>query len=455
MNDLRNIDPYTAWQPFVPSAEIPWTDRLAAHLFRRAGFGASFAELEEAANNSPDQIVSEMIAKSRQEQEFRDVADTLAETVIASGNARSLSAAWVYRLLRTPNPLQEKMTLFWHGHFATSAEKVKDPRMMWEQNQLLRKNALGNFGSLVQAISKNPAMLVYLDSTSNRKAHPNENYAREVMELFCLGEGHYTEVDVQELARCFTGWEIKNHRFRKNRYQHDGSEKSILGKTGEFGGEEGVAIVIQQEATPQFICRKLVRFFVCDEPELSDEFIAPLVRTMQDNDLEIAPVVSQILTSQFFYSKHAVGRKIKSPVEFMIGTMRCLEASGNTQQIAEGLMQAGQGLFYPPSVKGWDGGRTWINSSTLLARANLAQRILNDAVTKFHGENLGDYLQTYDIDAPMQLIPWFNRLTMTAPLDPIIEKQIIDRIPANEARDEKSLRGIVEVIATLPAYHLA
>ena len=455
MNELNSIEPDWAWQPFVPTQQRPWTKRLAAHLFRRAGFGANSSELASAVEQSPTEVVAGMVARNQEDSAFRTSADALAEAILASGNPKELSAAWVYRMLRTPNPLQEKLTLFWHGHFATSAEKVRDARMMWRQNQLLRENALGNFAPLVQAISKDPAMLVYLDSTSNRKAHPNENYAREVMELFCLGEGHYTENDVQELARCFTGWEIKNDRFRKNRYQHDPGEKSILGQAGEFGGEDGVQIVLRQKAMPEFICRKLARFFICDEPELTDALIEPLARTMRENDLEMAPVVSQILSSNLFFSEHSIGRKIKSPVEFMVGTLRTLEVSGNTRVIAEGLLQTGQGLFYPPSVKGWDGGRTWINSSTLLARANLMEKFLHDENTKFGGGSLADYVMSCDVKVPDEVLPWLCDLTMATSPSEAAQKQLMQQFDFSKPEREASLRGLVEVLAALPAFHLS
>ncbi len=207
------------------------------------------------------------LPNNRESTEFRSTADALAEATLAGGDPTKLSAAWVYRLLYTPNQLLEKTTLFWHGHFATGAEKVKDARMMWNQNQLLREHALGNFGDLVHQISQDPAMLIYLDSAINRKAHPNENFARELMELFCLGEGNYSESDVLELARCFTGWEIKNKKFRKNRYQHDSDEKTVLQQSGDFDGEDGVRIVLEQPAAERFLARKLYRFFVSDEPE--------------------------------------------------------------------------------------------------------------------------------------------------------------------------------------------
>ena len=203
------IDPGWAWSPYRPDSERPWNRRLAAHLCRRAGFGASWNELEEVVKQDSADVVAELTKVDSSEAAFQKESDDFATAILAGGDPKQLSAWWVYVMLRTPQPLLEQTTLFWHGHFATSAEKVQDADLMYNQNQLLRQYALGNFAQLVHEISRDPAMLIYLDSDTNRKAHPNENYAREVMELFCLGEGNYTEKDIQELARCFTGWEIR------------------------------------------------------------------------------------------------------------------------------------------------------------------------------------------------------------------------------------------------------
>ena len=284
--------------------------------------------------------------------------DSLATATLATGDVKKLSAWWAYRMLSTPAPLLEKLTLFWHGHFATSAAKVEDAKLMFAQNNLLREHALGDFGALLLEISRDPAMLVYLDSASNRKAHPNENYAREIMELFCLGEGNYTEKDIRELARCFTGWEIRREKFRFNRYQHDTGSKNVLGESGEFGGEKGVEIVAGQDAAPLFIAMKLVKFFVMEEPQPTDDLLSPLAQELRDNDMQIAPVVKRILSSNLFFSNLSIGRKVRSPVEFAVGFLRSLEGSTNSYELAEQLNTLGQGLLYPPSVKGWDGGRT-------------------------------------------------------------------------------------------------
>ncbi len=345
MQSVKGIDPQWAWQVFEPSSERPWDRKRAAHLFRRAGLGADLNTLDTAITKSPSQIVDELLLQSEQTNEFAEIADMLTRTILAGGNLKRLSAAWVYRMLLTPNPLLEKATLFWHGHFATGAEKVQDAKLMWNQNELIRSHAIGDFAKLTQAIAQDPAMLIYLDSAINRKAHPNENFARELMELFCLGEGNYTEQDVQELARCFTGWEVKAEKFRKNRYQHDSGEKTVLGQTGKFDGEDAVEVVLRQSSLEMFMARKWYRFFIVDEPAPSDELLSPLAKTFRDNDLQVAPALQMLLSSNLFFSKHAVGQKIKSPVELVIGTLRAFKATANSELIADGLLKVGQGLF--------------------------------------------------------------------------------------------------------------
>ena len=258
---MRNeFTPETAWEPFEPGRDGAWDLSAAAHLFRRAGFGADRAQLEAAVSSTPVAVVEQLLA-SAEPDAFQSEMHALALSAMAGGNVQPLSAWWVYRLLATPCQLLEKITLFWHGHFATGADKVTDPALMLAQNQLLRRLAFGRFEQLVQEVSRDPAMLLYLDAASSRKAHPNENYARELMELFCLGEGRYTEQDIREIARCFTGWEVRRGEYRFNRYQHDAGEKQFLGSTGSFGGADAVRIVLDQPSAPEFLTEKLLRFF--------------------------------------------------------------------------------------------------------------------------------------------------------------------------------------------------
>lgn len=448
------IDPSFAWQPYEPSADQPWNLALAAHLFRRAGFGADQRVLDQAVAKHPADVVREMIELNLESDDFREVADALAQTLLAGGDPMKLSAAWVYRLLFTPAQLLEKTTLFWHGHFATGADKVNSATMMWQQNRTLRQHAMGNFETLTQAIAKDPAMLIYLDSASNRKSHPNENFARELMELFCLGEGHYSEEDVLELARCFTGWEIRNERFRKNSYQHDTGQKTVLGETGPFDGEDAVRVVLGRDDMPRFICRKLYKYFICDDQNPPDELLEAPAATMRENGLQIAPVLRQMLGSNLFFSSHAVARKIKSPVELVIGTLRCLNATTNSERIARGLREIGQGLFYPPNVKGWDGGRAWINSSTLLGRVNLFEQMLSDPTTKFDGTTLTEYLAARNVHNTAEALDFFQSLLMGVPIRASSGDFLKRQFASSSAEPEQQYRSLLHAVTSLPEFQL-
>jgi uncharacterized protein (DUF1800 family) len=452
---LDQIDPDWAWSPFVPEAETPWTLPLAAHLFRRAGFAASRAELNAALVRSPTEVVHDL-CRAGEPPEFTRESTELAAGALASGDSGNLPAWWLHRLLTTPCPLREKATLFWHGHFATSVERVESPRLMLAQNELLRRHALGNFGALVQEISRDPAMLLWLDSASNRKAHPNENYARELMELFCLGEGEYSEQDIRELARCFTGWEIKAERFRFNRFQHDSGEKTILGRRGAFGGEEGAGIILEQPACPRFLVRRLMGFFLFDEPDPPASLVEPLARELRESGLEIGPLVERMLSSRLFFSPLVVGRKVRSPVELGVGLLRALDGSTNVYLLAEGLGEIGQRLFAPPSVKGWDGGRAWINSATLLGRANLVRRLLDHDATRFGRSSLVDYLDRLGVQRGVEVAALYEELLLARPLPPEVRRRIerqIDAAPA--AGREAALKGALHLLATQPEFQLS
>ncbi|MDB4786885.1 MAG: DUF1800 domain-containing protein [Planctomycetaceae bacterium] len=451
MINITQLDPAQAWSLYQPESPDGWTLRQAAHLYRRGGFSANREQLEQALTLNPGEAVHQLLNSA---EESVSQYETLAKTMLATGNANNLSAWWMYRLLQTADPLREKMTIFWHGHFATSAEKVTDPQLMYHQNQLLRSNALEDFGSLLHDISRDPAMLLYLDSATNRKAHPNENFAREIMELFCLGEGNYTEQDIRELARCFTGWEVRANRFRFNRYQHDKGEKNIFGQSGEFDGDAGVDLVLAHPAGPEFICRKLVKFLVVDEPVPSVDLIAPLARQFRENGLQIGPIVERILSSKLFFSNDAIGRKIRSPIEFSVGLLQSLEVTTNYFELSKRLADLGQKLFFPPNVKGWDGGRTWVNSSTLLARANLVQDLLDREETRFAGGGMTDLCDKHELHRPTEIVDWLQTMLLADELSPEVRSGLVRELESGTDPRERRLRQVVYLMCTLPEFQL-
>jgi uncharacterized protein (DUF1800 family) len=449
--DIGRLDPDWAWAAYQPSADVPWDRRAAAHLYRRAGFAATPAQLNAAIKLDPLQLIHQLVNGRSEDQDFLQLMQAMVDSMIATGNADNLAPAWLYRMAETEDQVREKVTLFWHGHFATGAEKVEDPVLMQAQNDMLRSHALGSFRSMVQGISRDAAMLVYLDSVSNRKTHPNENYARELMELFCLGEGQYTETDIRELARCFTGWEIKNRQFRFNRYQHDFGSKTILGATEEFSGEQAIDLVLSQPAAAEFLVTKMVRFFLFDEPRAPRPLIEPLIKQLRDDDFQLAGTIERMLSSNIFFSPLARARKIRSPVELVVGLLRCLEISTDMNALAEDIRDIGQGLYYPPNVKGWDGGRSWINSSTLLGRANLVFRLLENEKTRFATQSLQQHLQGMGVDKLESAAEWLAEHLLAVPLS---EQRRAALIETASASTGPPLERLLHSMAALPEFQL-
>jgi uncharacterized protein (DUF1800 family) len=454
-NYLASLPPQEAWQPFEPTTDQPFDRRLAAHLYRRVGFAANSAELDEAVRLGLPGTVERLLTADQRSQAFDAEMERFAQATLAAGNAELLAGWWLHRMCHTPAPLVEKMTLFWHGHFATGAAKVRDARLMHDQNSLFRKHSLGKFEELVRGIARDPAMLIYLDSATNRKNHPNENFAREVMELFCLGVGKYSEKDIQELARCFTGWEIQHAAFQFNSYQHDYAKKTVLGKAGNFDGDEGLRIILDQPATAEFLCTKLVRYFVTDDEELPPEMIAPLARRFRESGLTVAPVLETIFTSRLFYSPAAVGCKIRSPVELGAGLLRSLEANANMVQLANRLGELGQMLFEPPNVKGWAGGQAWINSSSLLGRANLVRALVENPQTQFGGGSLEEYLNRTGLKTNDATVRWLEELLLAAPLTDEVRSQLVRRLDDGGKNRPRSLAQLLHVLGSTPEFQLA
>ncbi len=376
-----STDPQVGYRPpgslDIPTAlerySGPFERRNAAHLLRRAGFGGTAAEIDALTALGTRGAVDSLLHPTQPDAAFDAYPDSV---FLFDPKTRNATAQmwWLDRMLRTQHPLVEKMTLFWHGHFATSMQKVP-ANLMVGQIDLFRTLALGHFHDLLLAVSQDPAMLVWLDNRYNNKLHPNENYAREVMELFSLGLGNYTEDDVKSGARAFTGWTLdKNQQFVFRPAQHDDGEKTFLGRTGNFDGGDIVSIIVSQPIHQRFICRKLLEFFVYSDPE--PELVDALARTYALSGYDIAQTVGVILRSNVFYSSRAYRAVPKSPIEFVVGTLRFMQVRKVPKDTVYWLQRMGQIPLAPPSVKGWDGGPAWVNTATLLARFNYVNRIV-------------------------------------------------------------------------------
>jgi uncharacterized protein (DUF1800 family) len=408
-----------------------------AHLLRRAGFGASPETVQAAAQAGLAATTDALLHPENGPQDPNDtdmiekLADLIPDRKGKQTPVQFVKLWWTHRMLTTQHPLVEKMVLFWHGHFTS---KLGDGEAMLGQNQLFRREALGNFRTLTLAVSRDPAMLKYLNGNQNYKAHPNENYGRELMELFTCGIGHYTEDDVKAAARAFSGWNLRQDEFYFNPRQHDDTSKTFLGKTGNWNGDDIVDILVAHPGTATRVCKQLFEYFAYADPEPA--VLKALTQTYYASGYDIRAIVGQILRSNAFYSQKARNAIIKSPVQFVIGTVKMLgieqafdvnpaEIDAEMNQTANAdsgtpsangakrpadvlrgqkvgrltgltiaMRSMGQDIFSPPSVKGWDGEEAWINSATLLNRVNFANRISqNRALYRYLEPKVQDYAQ--------------------------------------------------------------
>jgi len=376
----------------TPAATLGFDN--ARHLLNRTSFAANPADIDALAGLTREQAADRLLGWTGKPVVTPPPAWT-AETFESRNRFRGMSVEermlanremvqkvfalrswWLTEMLVTSSPLTEKMTLFWHNHFVSGQQKVRSPQLMYRQNDLLRRHALGNFGELLHAVARDPAMVIYLDSASNRKGQPNENFAREVMELFTLGEGNYGERDIKEMARAFTGWSInpETGEFLFRPFAHDDGEKTVLGRTGNFDGDAALDILLAQPQTAEFIVTKLWREFISPSPDPAE--VRRIARIFRDSRYDIRAALGALLVSDAFYATKNRAALIKSPVELVVGTLRQFNfGTGDVMPFVLTANQLGQALFAPPNVKGWPGGEAWINSSTLLARKSFLERL--------------------------------------------------------------------------------
>lgn len=384
----------------------------ARHLLNRTSFAANLEEINAFAKLTRAEAAERLIGYTRNAmvtpppafvkapydspRRLRGLSDEERKLFLRDlfQKGVELRSWWIEEMLVTPSPLTEKMVLFWHNHFVSSQQKVRSPQLMYRQHVLLRRHALGNFGEFLHAVAEDPAMVVYLDSASNRKGQPNENFAREVMELFTLGEGNYTERDVKEAARAFTGFSIDpdSGEFVFRRMQHDDGVKTVLGRTGSFDGHAVLDILLAQPQTAEHIVAKLWREFVSPAPDRDE--VRRIARAFRDSRYDIKVALRALLTSDAFYAPENRASLIKSPVDLVVGTLRQFRfTTGDVLPFTFQVAQFGQNLFAPPNVKGWPGGEAWINSTTLLARKQLLERLFRVDEARLMGGAMMDLPQ--------------------------------------------------------------
>jgi hypothetical protein len=419
----------------TPIADSDWSYDRAAHLLAHAGFGGAPAEIERLAAAGLDGAVRALVhyehipnpklqpfvesglwdptldpfPESRPEatdralktgasmgidgkpagkRPLQPVSDRFFYWLRATMlETRRLGYWWANRMLQTAHPLEEKMALLWHGHFATHENKVRDYRKMLQQIDLFEKGATGNIRDLTIRVAQNPAMLYFLDAQYNVKGAANENFAREVMELFTMGVGNYSEKDVREGARAFTGWYFDGLSFKVDAAKHDDAPKTFLGRTGNFDGVDALTIIFEQPVTAEYLAGKIYRFLVRDD--LSQELKKKLGAVLRDGGYEIKPLLTAILSSKDFYSQASYGAHIKGPVEHMIAMMKHLGADAipGVPDFNQATIAMGQHLLNPPSVAGWAGGAAWLTPGLLIARGNVARDVLIPDITGFRDWN--------------------------------------------------------------------
>ena len=376
---------------------------LMAHLMRRAGFGASRDELEQKVAQGYENVVENLLHPGDANAMPDDVIRRYHSEMGEMRELNSAGAYWMYRMVTTDNPLEEKMALFWHSLFATGYAKLNQASALTNQINTFRRNALGSFRTMLVELSKDPAMIIWLDNHDNHKDDINENYGRELLELFSMGIGNYTEDDVKECARAFTGWTLGNAEYMATRasrdsiwpysrinwhfdyreYDHDDGEKTFLGHTGNFNGDDIINIIAQQEATARFVSTRLFQYFAADEvDEAGQAVIDDMVQSYFASNYEIRSVLRTLFNSDYFKSDEARFARVKGPVELVVGAVRMAgtyqRPTFGADQLARQTVYMGQGIFQPPSVEGWHEGAEWIDSGALVERVNFVGQELGD-----------------------------------------------------------------------------
>jgi uncharacterized protein (DUF1800 family) len=457
------------WAPYEPSSHDLWDFRKVAHLHRRAGFGATWKELQRDRMDGPVESIDRLLHPGPGNQNFRQVAAALKGNIGASrqayaseGEPHSARVWWLYRMVYGEDPLGEKLVLFWHNHFATGLHGVYDLRLMLDQNELFRKHARGKFGDLLAAIEADPAMLKWLDGGSNNKEHANENFARELLELFTLGIGHYSEADVKAAARGLTGWQQghdddllnKIDEYHYDEMLADAAPKTFLGQRGPWRHGDILRIILKQPATANHLCRRLNRWFISESATPTDELIEPLAAELRASNYSLEHVVGILLRSRHFFSENAYRQRVKSPVEFCVGTIRQLEPRRTPNLLPLAALSCdhqGQILFDPPSVKGWDGGSAWLDSNGTLLRQNwIAELLSGNEVAAVPPYDPQEWIKTHAIE-PALALETFAKLLLEADVNPptwSLAKQLVG------STRQPDLRGALQVLLQSPEYQL-
>jgi len=439
-----------ALRPFEPTRARPFDAPAAARFLWRVALAPSRREVDEAVDLGFDPCVERLVRGRKESERFREI-DGLGERIAARdpGAIGPLRGWWLHRMVYTERPFRERMHVLWHDHFATSHAKVRDARMMLGQLRTIEENALGRFESLLLAMSRDPAMIVWLDGEENVKGRPNENFARELFELFSLGVGHYSERDIREAARAFTGWHQQDGRFRFVARAHDGGRKGVLGASGELDGADVVRIAASRPACPRFLADKLVRELVTGSPTAA--LLDEVAQHLRACDLDLARTAEALLRSEAMLDPRYERSRVRSPVETVVGMARSLELKLPADTLALGTSNMGQRLFEPPSVEGWKGHRAWLDSATLVARLNAAHAAV-DAGEGGMGLRARALRDRYGLDDRDAVLEHCRLVALGGDIPAALDR----RLEALDAGDLDRLLGDgLRILLTSPEYQLA
>jgi uncharacterized protein (DUF1800 family) len=424
-----------------------------AHLLRRAGFGSTEAELQAYTALGFQQALEQLLNYERVDDSA--VEQRVASIQVDRRNVELARLSWMTRMLYTRRPLQEKMVLFWHTHFATASSKVRGADTMLQQIQLFRDNGLGNFESLLQQVTRDPAMLIWLDNNQNRKGRPNENYAREVMELFTVGIGNYTDADVKEAARAFTGYTANRAgQFVFNPDQHDDGDKTFLGVTQNWDANDILAALVRNPATARFLTTKLFRFFVYDNPDPAT--IDRLANTYTSSGFDIRAVMRDIFSGPEFLSEQAFRGNVKQPIELVIGSLKALDVQTIGPDLPQATRRMGQDLLNPPDVSGWKGGDNWISATTVLERFNFADRLAaTRAPDQPYFVDVAGQLDRHNLHTTPDIVDYYLDLLVDGAATPEARQALISFLSVDDPTNEQSVRGMLHLAMSLPNHQLA
>jgi uncharacterized protein (DUF1800 family) len=454
----RSIDPAWAWAPYQPDTQHPWSLALAGHLYRRAAFGANWDQLQQALNDGPQKTIDKLMKHQADMPAFNRADDQYDDSAAGSDSADSLRAWWLRRMIHTPHPLLEKMTLFWHNYFAVSNDRVKNGKLMQQHVALLREHALGSFRPLLKAIAHDPAVLLSAGNASSRKANPNDGLPRILLEEYTLGSKQCAEKDITEAARAFTGWFVLRGTLQSISREHDDGRKSILGQEGNFTGDDVVRIVLDHPATPRRLVRKLYEWLLSETEPPSEALVEPLVASLGQS-YDVMKLVETILRSNLFFSSIAYRQRIKSPVEYALGMIQGLEGMVSTTQLAQDLAGLGQNLYHSPTVKGWTGGRHWIDTASLTGRHNLAVALLQGSGAYGDTMNPGKVALKHQCSTVPSAIQFMLDLFVQNDLPKTVRDGLLEGLPKTAGIAKTDLDAIVRQsalsVVTLAEFHLA